>query len=72
MNRYIVIFIVLFFLTAIGIGIVALFKETNFNSGAGAATTCPPQTLPENKTCPEGYRMKLVEDNDGCYIFACQ
>ena len=72
MNRYIVLFIVLFFLSAIGVGIVALLKDTNFNSGAGAASTCPPQRLPENKKCPEGLKMKLVEDNNGCYVFVCQ
>ena len=73
MNRVIVIVLIIFLIAAIGIGIKAINDDLGGTLDPRASNPeCPPQELPENKVCAEGFDVELVKDQDGCYVFVCQ
>ncbi|MBI4130170.1 hypothetical protein HY468_02550 [Candidatus Roizmanbacteria bacterium] len=71
MNKFAVLFLILFFLVVIGIGVLAV-REELFSPGK-AGQLCPVPQIPQNITCPEGQKMQLIKNNaDGCYSFECR
>ena len=62
--------LIVLFIIAVGIGFVALREDTTPTSKA-SKKTCPVQEFPEDKECPEGTSLDLVENDEGCLEFFC-
>ncbi|OGK53566.1 hypothetical protein A3B56_01320 [Candidatus Roizmanbacteria bacterium RIFCSPLOWO2_01_FULL_45_11] len=69
MNRFAAIFLILFFITLIGIGALALNEYVILRGEA--SQLCPVPDFPQDPTCPPNQIMDLVENDDECFVFQC-
>ena len=70
MNKIIISIIIVLFIIGVGIGFVALSEDTTPTTKA-SKKTCPVQEFPEDKECPEGTSLDLIENDEGCLEFSC-
>lgn len=69
MNRFAATFLILFFVSLIGIGALALREDVLLRGQAN--NLCPVPEFPENPACPDGLQMDLAKDKNDCYVFKC-
>jgi len=70
MNRFAAIFLILFFVVILGIGVMAIQEDVLLRGQA--SQTCPVPEIPSVSPCVEGASLQLVKNAEGCYTFACK
>ena len=71
MNKFVLIFLLLFFVGVIIVGVVAVRQEIFKKSEAGG-TLCAIPKLNLADSCPSGQRNVQSRAANGCIIFKCQ
>ncbi len=70
MNKFTFIFLLVFFVATLALGIYALRNTVSFKGQAGFK--CPEREIPSEGFCPENQSPKIEKDSQGCIQFVCR
>jgi len=71
MNKFTVVFLILFLITMMTVGLMALNERLNL-TGQAEEKKCPAQEFPKPDSCPGSTQPVLEKNAKGCFVFVCK